>query len=382
MNDGPYKLPAGWRWVKLGEVAKVCYGRANPKRPGNIPVVGSGGIYDYTETALVSFPTVVIGRKGSAGETILVKEPSWPSDTTFYLEWLCEVLSDWIAAWLMFRKPSSEGTTATLPTVRREDLELYPIPLPPLDEQRRIVARIEELMARIREARRLREQAREDAERLWQSVLADTFPRPGSDLPPGWRWVRLGEVCGILSGGTPSKKIPEYWKGQIPWVSPKDMYSGPYVTDTQDHLSELGAARTRLVKPRSLLVVVRSGILARKFPVAITARTVAFNQDIKALVPRDRSLEVSYLFHALSAAEPGVLSEGVKKGVTVHSIRSGYLELLCIPLPPLPEQRHIVAHLEAVQERIRAIKEAQAATEAELKRLEQSIPDKAFRGEL
>ncbi|GIX08274.1 MAG: hypothetical protein KatS3mg115_2677 [Candidatus Poribacteria bacterium] len=69
------------------------------------------------------------------------------------------------------------------------------MPLPPLAEQRRIVARIEELMARVREARRLREQAREDAERLWQSVLADTFPRPSSDLPAGWRWVRLGEVC-------------------------------------------------------------------------------------------------------------------------------------------------------------------------------------------
>jgi type I restriction enzyme S subunit len=57
------------------------------------------------------------------------------------------------------------------------------LPLPPLEKQRRIVARIEELMGRVREARRLREEARNDVERLWQAILVQTFPRPGSDSP-------------------------------------------------------------------------------------------------------------------------------------------------------------------------------------------------------
>ena len=68
------------------------------------------------------------------------------------------------------------------------------IPLPPLNEQRRIVAKVEMLMEQVREARRLRQKAAEDADRLWQSVLADTFPCPGTDLPPKWRWVRLGDM--------------------------------------------------------------------------------------------------------------------------------------------------------------------------------------------
>jgi type I restriction enzyme S subunit len=84
--------------------------------------------------------------------------------------------------------------------VPQEFLEWYLIPLPPLEEQRRIVARVEELMSRIREAKRLRQEAKEEAERLWQSILSETFPKPGSELPKGWRWVRLGDVCEYRTG--------------------------------------------------------------------------------------------------------------------------------------------------------------------------------------
>jgi type I restriction enzyme S subunit len=69
-------------------------------------------------------------------------------------------------------------------------------------------------------------------------------------------------------------------------------------------------------------------------------------------------------------------------GATRPKLTQGAMRSILIPLPPLAEQRRIVAHLEAVQERLKALKEAQAATEAELKRLEQAILEKAFRGEL
>ena len=72
MPAGPYELPEGWRWVKLGEVAEVKYGKARPPGSGSIPVVGSGGVYAYTKTPLVSNPTVIVGRKGSAGEPLLM----------------------------------------------------------------------------------------------------------------------------------------------------------------------------------------------------------------------------------------------------------------------------------------------------------------------
>jgi type I restriction enzyme S subunit len=95
------------------------------------------------------------------------------------------------------------------------------IPLPPLEEQRRIVAPIEQLMARVREARSLRQQALEEVERLWQSVLADTFARPGSTLPPGWRWVRLWEIFDLQQGASMSPK--RRGRNPKPFLRPKNV---------------------------------------------------------------------------------------------------------------------------------------------------------------
>jgi type I restriction enzyme S subunit len=74
--------------------------------------------------------------------------------------------------------------------------------------------------------------------------------------------------------------------------------------------------------------------------------------------------------------------QGAESRTAIPNLSGRRLKEFLAPLPPLAEQRRIVAHLEAVQERLKALKEAQAATEAELKRLEQAILEKAFRGEL
>ncbi len=110
------------------------------------------------------------------------------------------VIAEWV--WLFVRRDQFRADAKAAfrggvgqQRVPQEFLERYPIPLPPLEEQRRIVVRIEELMEQVREARRLREEAKEDADRLMQTALAEVFPRPGDSLPPTWRWMKLGEVA-------------------------------------------------------------------------------------------------------------------------------------------------------------------------------------------
>jgi type I restriction enzyme S subunit len=287
------------------------------------------------------------------------------------------------AAYQVFRTYQGAESRTAIPNLSGRRLKAFLIPLPPLPEQRRIVARIEELMERVREAKRLREEAKKDADRLMQAALAEVFPRPGTEPPPGWRWVRLGEVCKFSHGGTPRKSAPEFWNGDIPWVSPKDMCVH-IIDDTRDHITKLALEKssTRLVKKDSVLIVVRSGILARLLPVAVTAREVAFNQDLKAIELDSEVLTPWFLFWSLRSLEPLILSEGVKKGVTVHSIRSGFLENLKIAMPSKEKQRRIVAYLDKIQSQVTALKQAREATETELQRLEQAILDKAFRGEL
>ena len=382
MTEGPYKLPEGWRWVRLGEVAAVRYGKANPKRPGNFPVIGSGGIYDFTQSALVSYPTVVVGRKGSAGEAILVNEPCWPSDTTFYLEWKGEISPTWVFYWFTLSKPSAEGTTATLPSVRREDIERHILPLPPLEEQRRIVARIEALMARVREARRLRQEAQKDADHLWQSVLAQTFPRPGSELPEGWRWVRLGEVFEIQQGASMSPKR-RLGRNPKPFLRTRNVLWGSVDTSLVDEMDFTDEEVEKLrLQPGDLLVceggdVGRTAIWDGQLP------TVLYQNHIHRLRAKDDSVEPRFIMCWMKAAYQVFLAyQGAESRTAIPNLSGRRLKEFLAPLPPLSRQRRIVAHLEAVQEKIKALKEAQAATEAELKRLEQAILEKAFQGEL
>jgi type I restriction enzyme, S subunit len=182
-------------------------------------------------------------------------------------------------------------------------------------------------------------------------------------LPQGWRWARLREICDFSHGGTPSKARIEFWTGPIPWVSPKDMRV-PVLNNGSNHISEeaILESSTTTVPEGTILAVVRSGILTRAFPVAIAGRPLAFNQDVKALLPHPGIVESSFLLWSLRATEQHVVATGVKKGTTVHSVRSGFLEDLEIPLPPIQTQKRIAAVLNdqmVVVERARAAAEAQ-----------------------
>ena len=160
-------VPEHWEVVRLGEVATVKYGKARPKTQGNVPVIGSGGIYGWTATSLVDFPTLVIGRKGTAGEVWLVECPCWPSDTTFYLDWKKRVNVRFLFNYLHSNKPSGEHAKTTLPSLQRHDVEALLIPFPPLLEQGEIC-----LILRAVDKKLQAEEARKQAlEELFKTLL-------------------------------------------------------------------------------------------------------------------------------------------------------------------------------------------------------------------
>jgi len=146
-----------WKQIRLREIARVRYGKAKPKEVGNVPVVGSGGIYAYTSKALVDFPTLVIGRKGTAGEVWMMDIPCWPSDTTFYLEWrdLSFVDPCFVFWHLKFIRVSGGRAKTTLPSLLRQELEDYLLFLPPLEKQKRIVAYLNKISEKVESLKEL-----------------------------------------------------------------------------------------------------------------------------------------------------------------------------------------------------------------------------------
>jgi type I restriction enzyme, S subunit len=157
-----------------------------------------------------------------------------------------------------------------------------------------------------------------------------------------WEKATLGRLAKMVGGGTPSKKREDFWNGNIPWVSPKDM-SFREIFDAEDHITKAAVrgSATQVVPIGSILIVVRSGILVRRFPIAIARVPLTLNQDMKAILPGGL-LEPEFLAYALAASEQTVLGQCVKRGATVHSIDISKLQKLEFPIPAKSEQLRIV----------------------------------------
>lgn len=157
-----------------------------------------------------------------------------------------------------------------------------------------------------------------------------------------WGFVKLGELVTIKGGGTPSKKIEDYWNGNIPWASVKDL-KGNEISKTVDAITELGVknSATNIIPAGTILTATRMAL--GKF--AINTVDMAINQDLKALFINDKTkIDRDFLIRFLESKSQFIDLEG--KGATVKGITLDFLKSLKIPLPPLDEQKRIAAILD------------------------------------
>ncbi len=162
--------------------------------------------------------------------------------------------------------------------------------------------------------------------------------------------VSLGEICNFIGGGTPSRKIKEYWNGDIPWATVKDFQSDR-ISKTLEFVSREGLenSASKVVPSGTVLLVTRVGL----GKVAIADVDIAINQDIKAVFPSEDILP-EFLLWALKHLGPKIEAKGT--GATVKGVTLRDIKEMEVPLPPLDEQRRIVGILNraAKIERLRA----------------------------
>ncbi len=405
MTEGPYKLPEGWRWVKLGEVVKECFSGGTPSTKeksfwnGDIPWITSASISEddvflkgFTQkisekgiqnsaSKIAPVGSVIVGSRVGVGKAVVATfDVAINQDLTALI--LESHLSPQFVVYLFkasTMKAELEKITrgATIKGITRRELLSINIPLPPLEEQRRIVARIEELMECIREARHLRQKAREDTERLWQATLADLFPRPGTALPSRWRWVKLGEVAskpqyGYSKSATSDPIGPKF-------VRITDISAGEIDWDKVPYCEcDMRTLEKYRLYPGEVLFA-RSGSIGATILLKETPGDAVFASYLIRVKFRE---EVIPEFADLVLKAPVCQLQLVPQGAAQKNINAKLIERILIPLPPLEEQRRIVAHLEEVEEKVQSLKEGQVQVEAELQRLEHSILNAAFRGEL
>ena len=152
-----------------------------------------------------------------------------------------------------------------------------------------------------------------------------------------WPMDTLEAVCSnIYGGGTPSKSKVEYWNGDIPWVSSKDMKSD-LIYDSQMKITKLGLnnSSAKLVPINSVIMVIRSGILKHTLPIAINIVPITVNQDLKVFIPSD-FIHYRFLAFLLKMLEKDILI-GVR-AVTADNIEFDSLKARKIILPQLELQ--------------------------------------------
>lgn len=245
------------------------------------------------------------------------------------------------------------GNKTTIPNLSRNRLAGLDVPLPPKDEQRAIVG----VLGAVRSALDIQASTLEATEALKRAVMQELFtrgPRGGESqdseiglIPAGWEPRAISDLCDIWSGGTPRKGVEEFWAGDIPWVSGKDI-KRPAITDAIDHISEAGAsAGSRIAPSDAVLLLVRGMGLAKDLPVATISRPMAFNQDVKGL-----TLKSSYAAHpgrflrsAIYAGKERLRSQIVPSAHGTMTLNLNDVESMVLPWPRDADESHAVVEV-------------------------------------
>ena len=163
-----------------------------------------------------------------------------------------------------------------------------------------------------------------------------------------WKTRPLSDCGEWVSGGTPSKSVASYWNGDIPWISSKSLKTFD-LKDSEDRITQDAVRNgTRLLPKGAVVFVVRGMSLANEFRVGVTTREVAFNQDLRAIIPRS-DMDGRFLAQFLKAREPVILGMTDNASHGTKRLPTELIESVQVPVPSLPEQRRIAAILDKAE---------------------------------
>lgn len=258
-------------------------------------------------------------------------------------------------------------------------------PLPPLSEQHRIVAKIEELFSSLDKGIESLKTAQAQLKIYRQALLKWAFEGKltnknvkEGELPKGWEWKKLGKLCETTSGGTPSRKNIEYYKGSIPWVKSGELNKG-IIFETEEYITEEAVKNSSAkIFPKGTLLIALYGATIGKL--AVLGIDAATNQAVCGIYKSD-NIDSKYLYSFLIYKKYYLMGQAF--GGAQPNISQAILRDLEVPIPPtLSEQTKIVAEIESRLSICDKIEESISTSLLQAEALRQSILKKAFEGKL
>ena len=468
VDEQPYTIPSNWVWTRLGEISKLSGGSGFPEKyqgflDKNIPFYKVGSLKNIddnfyiensenyidddilTEIKAKLFPanTIIFAKIGEAirlNRRAILKENSCIDNNLMALVSNSSCYFRYVYFWLKKEDLYKYAQATTVPSIRQSTLEELEFPLPPLNEQKRIVEKLDFLFEKTKRAKEIIEEIKIDIENRKISILDRAFKgtltskwrnenktsdvkellksineekikkweedciqaeKDGNKkpkkpiikevkdmivpvdeqpykLPDSWVWVKLGDIGKITSGGTPTSNEKSYYGGDIIWITPADM--SKQQSSPWFSNSSKKITNLGLQKSSAQLIEGNSVVYSSRAPIGyvnIVKDKFTTSQGCKSVTPIKNSL--MYIYYVLMERTEDIKYRA--SGTTFKEISALEFGKTLVPLPPLEEQQEIVRVLDEVLENENKVKEL-LELEERIDVLEKSILHKAFKGEL
>jgi len=388
-----WKLPNDWGWKKLQEVVEINYGKglAERQRQGGItPVYGANGVVGQHNVTLTKGTTIIIGRKGSAGAVNFSEVACWPIDTTYFIDQFPEFLEPRYLYHFLRSQPLSDlRQIAAIPGLNRDVLYSVEIPIPypneptrSLETQRRIVIRLEALLAEVAEARELQEKIVEDTTTLPEAFLGEVFPEKTD-----WQMDPIRKFAEVKGG----KRLP---KGQ-PFADKQTKFPYLRVVDFKDF--SIDASNLKYLTPEIQEQIKRYTIskddiyisiagtigLVGTVPPELDGANLTENAAKIVIQPEYKDkINIWFLVYYLASSSGKVQIQKGTKAAGQPKLALMRIETIEVPTPDINIQQRIVIYIDSVREEVKEMNNAQKENAELITRLEQSFLAQAFRGEL
>lgn len=404
-QDYPFDIPDTWMFVRFGELLITRDSERIPvsvsdrnKRAKIYDYYGASGVIDKIDDYLFDKELLLIGEDGanllsrSTPIAFIAKGKYWVNNHAHVLDACCNLNLDYVCYYINAISLAPYVTGTAQPKMNQENMNAIWIALPPLAEQKRIVAKIEELLpyvdryaAAYEKLEQFNAKFPEDMKKsilqyAIQGNLVEQRPEEGTgselykqmqaekqrlikekkikkekplaeitddeipfEIPETWLWIRVGDVGSWGSGATPPRTNPAYYGGSIPWLKTGDLNDG-FIKEVPEYITELALEKTsvRLNPVGSVLMAMYGATIGKLGILEIPATT---NQACCACIPYT-GMYNRYLFYYLMSMRQTYI--GMAEGGAQPNISKEKIVNSILPLPPLDEQRRIIAKLEEI----------------------------------
>ncbi len=384
-------MKKGWERKKLSEVCQFINGRAYNKQEllnkGKYTVLRVGNFFTsdhwyysdleldedkYCDTGDLLYAwSASFGPKIWDGGKVIYHYHIWkvvPNTNLITKEFLYHLLG-----WDKDQIKIDQGAGTTMTHVSKGSMEERLVNIPPLPEQQRIVSLLDEAFESIAGAKVNAERNLVNARELFEAHRQSVF----ASSHKGWKEKKLGEITEVQSGGTPLRSIEAYWNGDKPWYSSGEL-NNLYTDEPERKITKLGLDNSNAkLFPKGSLLMGMYDTAALKM--SILDREAAFNQAIAGAKP-NKEIDLKFVMHAINVIKPEILNQ--RRGVRQKNLSLEKIKNIPVILPPLAEQRAIVARLDVLSAETKKLEGIYQSKLEGLEELKKSVLARAFEGEM